>query len=121
MEGLQVPGGHTARSYYDADGWVAHVMTNAWGFTSPGEETSWGSTIIGFAWLCQHIWEHYLYTGDAEFLRRMYPMMKGASEFYLSMLVYEPKHGWLVTAPSNSPKRRWRNGLVPCLQDVAVG
>jgi alpha-L-fucosidase 2 len=104
MEGLQVPGGHTARSYYGADGWVAHVMTNAWGFTSPGEEASWGSTIIGSAWLCQHIWEHYLYTGDTEFLRRMYPMMKGASEFYLSMLVHEPKHGWLVTAPSNSPE-----------------
>jgi alpha-L-fucosidase 2 len=104
MEGLQVPGRHTARSYYGADGWVAHIMTNAWGFTSPGEEASWGSTIIGSAWLCQHIWEHYLYTGDVEFLRRMYPVMKGASEFYLSMLVHEPKHGWLVTAPSNSPE-----------------
>jgi alpha-L-fucosidase 2 len=104
MEGLQVPGGRTARSYYGADGWVAHVMTNAWGFTSPGEEASWGSTIIGSAWLCQHIWEHYLYTGDVAFLRRMYPMMKGASEFYLSMLVRETKRGWLVTAPSNSPE-----------------
>jgi alpha-L-fucosidase 2 len=104
MEGLQVPGGRTARSYYGADGWVAHVMTNAWGFTSPGEEASWGSTIIGSAWLCQHIWEHYLYTGDVAFLRRMYPMMKGASEFDLSMLVRETKRGWLVTAPSNSPE-----------------
>jgi alpha-L-fucosidase 2 len=104
IEGLQIPGSRTARSYYDADGWVAHVMTNAWGFTSPGEQASWGSTIIGSAWLCQHIWAHYLYTGDVAFLRRMYPAMKAASEFYLSMLVREPKHGWLVTAPSNSPE-----------------
>lgn len=104
ISGLQVPGERTAKSYYGADGWVAHVMTNAWGFTSPGEQASWGSTIIGSAWLCQHIWDHYLYTGDVAFLRRMYPVMKGASQFYLSMLVREPKHGWLVTAPSNSPE-----------------
>jgi alpha-L-fucosidase 2 len=104
IAGLQAPGAHTARSYYGAGGWVAHVMTNAWGFTSPGEQASWGSTITGSAWLCQHIWEHYLYTGDVAFLRRMYPVMKGASQFYLSMLVREPKHGWLVTAPSNSPE-----------------
>lgn len=104
IDSLQVPGSRTARNYYDADGWVAHVMTNPWGFTSPGEQASWGSTIVGSAWLCQHIWSHYLYTGDVEFLRRMYPAMKGAAEFYLSMLVREPKHGWLVTAPSNSPE-----------------
>ncbi|MGI4827299.1 MAG: glycoside hydrolase family 95 protein [Janthinobacterium lividum] len=101
---LPSPGTRTARSYYAAPGWVAHVMTDAWGFTSPGEQASWGSTSIGSAWLCQHIWMHYLYTGDQAFLRRMYPVLKGAAEFYLSMLVREPQHGWLVTAPSNSPE-----------------
>ncbi len=101
---LEVPGARTAKAYYDAPGWVAHVITNPWGYTSPGEEASWGSTTIGSAWLCQHIWSHYLYSGDVAFLRRMYPALKGASEFYLAMLVKEPKHGWLVTAPSNSPE-----------------
>jgi alpha-L-fucosidase 2 len=104
IAGLQGSGAHTAKSYYDAPGWVAHIMTNAWGFTSPGEDASWGSTIIGSAWLCQHIWNHYLYTGDKTFLREMYPILRGASEFYLAMLVVEPRHGWLVTAPSNSPE-----------------
>lgn len=101
---LQAPGARTARAYYDAGGWVAHIFTNPWGFTSPGQDASWGSTIIGSAWMLQHAWNHYLYTGDKEFLRSMYPAMKGAAEFYLSMLVAEPKHGWLVTAPSNSPE-----------------
>jgi alpha-L-fucosidase 2 len=101
---LQTPGARTARAYYNADGWVAHIMTNPWGFTSPGQDAAWGSTIIGSAWLLQHVWAHYLYTGDKQFLRSMYPAMKGAAEFYLSMLVTEPKHGWLVTAPSNSPE-----------------
>ena len=104
IAGLQQPGAHTARSYYDAPGWVAHVMTNAWSFTSPGEQASWGSTLVGSAWLCQHIWKHYLYTGDQAFLREMYPILRSASQFYLAMLVAEPKHGWLVTAPSNSPE-----------------
>ncbi len=104
IEGLTAPGAHTAASYYGAPGWVAHVMTNAWGFTSPGEQASWGSTLVGSAWLCQHIWLHYLYTGDKAYLRRMYPVLKGASTFYLAMLVREPQHGWLVTAPSNSPE-----------------
>lgn len=104
ISSLQKPGEHTAKSYYAAPGWVAHIMTNAWGFTSPGEQASWGSTSIGSAWLCQQVWLHYLYTGDEAFLRRMYPVLKGAAQFYLSMLVREPQHGWLVTAPSNSPE-----------------
>lgn len=114
---LPTPGTHTAQSYYAAPGWVAHVMTDAWGFTSPGEQASWGSTSIGSAWLCQHIWLHYLYTGDEAFLRRMYPVLKGAAEFYRSMLVREPQHGWLVTAPSNSPENTF---YLPDGQKVSV-
>ena len=104
IQSLEQPGTQTARAYYDAPGWVAHVITNPWGYTSPGEQASWGATTIGSAWLSQHIWSHYLYSGDVEFLRRMYPVLKGASQFYLAMLVKEPKHHWLVTAPSNSPE-----------------
>jgi alpha-L-fucosidase 2 len=80
------------------------VVTNCWGFTAPGESASWGATASGSAWLCDHLWDHYAYNGDLEYLRWAYPIMKGSSQFYLGMLIEEPKHGWLVTAPSNSPE-----------------
>ena len=104
IESLQEPGARTARKYYGARGWVAHLLANPWGFTSPGESASWGSTVSCSAWLCQHLWDHYLFTGDPGFLERAYPILKGAALFYLDMLIEEPKHGWLVTAPSNSPE-----------------
>jgi alpha-L-fucosidase 2 len=105
---LQEPGARTARAYYNARGWVAHVITNPWGYTSPGEGASWGSTTTGSAWLCQHLWEHYLFTRDREFLRRAYPLMKGSARFYADFLVEEPAHRWLVTAPANSPENAYR-------------
>jgi alpha-L-fucosidase 2 len=103
-ESLAGPGSKTARVYYGARGWVAHTITNAWGFTAPGEQASWGATSTGSGWLCQHLWEHYLFTGDRQFLRRVYPVMRDAARFYADMLIEEPKHGWLVTAPANSPE-----------------
>jgi len=102
------PGSKTAKAYYDARGWVAHVITNPWGFTSPGEEASWGATVSGSAWLCEHLWEHYAFTLDREFLRWAYPILKGSAQFYLDNLVEEPKHHWLVTGPSNSPENAFR-------------
>ena len=108
IESLQRPGRATARSYYNADGWVAHVITNPWGFTAPGERASWGSTVSGSAWLCEHLWEHYAFTEDKEYLKWAYPIMKGSAQFYLDMLISEPDHGWLVTAPSNSPENTFR-------------
>jgi alpha-L-fucosidase 2 len=104
---LQEPGARTARAYYGARGWVAHVITNPWGFTSPGESASWGATTTGSAWLCQHLWDHYEFTGDRKFLAWAYPVMKGSALFYLDQLIVEPKHGWLVTAPSNSPENAY--------------
>lgn len=101
---LVEPGKKTARAYYGANGWVAHVITNPWGFTSPGESAQWGSTSSGSAWLCTHLWEHWLFTRDRKFLAEAYPILKGSAQFYLDMLIAEPKHGWLVTAPSNSPE-----------------
>ncbi|MDX1934934.1 MAG: glycoside hydrolase family 95 protein [Capsulimonadales bacterium] len=101
---LVKPGERTAKAYYQSRGWVAHVITNPWGFTSPGEEASWGATTGGSAWLCQHLRTHYEYTGDRKFLARVYPILKGASLFYSDNLIEEPKHGWLVTGPSNSPE-----------------
>ncbi|MFU8892855.1 MAG: glycosyl hydrolase family 95 catalytic domain-containing protein [Luteolibacter sp.] len=104
IESLQEPGAITAKEYYNAKGWVAHVITNVWGFTAPGESAAWGATATGTAWLCDHLWEHYDFNRDKEFLTYAYPIMKGAAEFFLDMLIVHPEHGWLVTAPSNSPE-----------------
>jgi alpha-L-fucosidase 2 len=105
---LVEPGRKTAQAYYNSRGWIAHVFTTPWGFTSPGESASWGATVSGSAWLCQHLWEHYAFTGDKEFLRWAYPILKESCEFYLDNLIEEPKHGWLVTGPSNSPENRFK-------------
>lgn len=104
IESLQAPGTKTARAYYNARGWVSFLLANPWGYTSPGESASWGSTVSCSAWLCQHLWDRYLFTGDRAFLDRVYPLLKGSAQFYLDMLIAEPKSGWLVTAPSNSPE-----------------
>lgn len=101
---LAVPGSETARVFYNAGGWVAHMMTNVWGFTAPGEHPSWGATNTGGAWLVAHLWEHYDYGRDTAYLREVYPVMKGAARFFLDMLVTDPKTGWLVTAPTTSPE-----------------
>jgi len=105
---LVEPGQRTAKSYYNAHGWVAHVITNPWGFTSPGESASWGATTGGSAWLCEHLWTSYDYTRNRKLLEYIYPALKGCSLFYLDMLMKEPKHGWLVTGPSNSPENSFR-------------
>lgn len=100
-----VPNGEkTAKAYYGARGWVAHVITNPWHFTSPGEGADWGSTCSGGGWLCEHLWEHYAFQPSLATLKKIYPTLKGASQFFLDMLIEEPKHRWLVTAPSNSPE-----------------
>ena len=102
-----IPSGEkSAKDFYGqtAEGWVQHMMTNVWNYTAPGEHPSWGATNTGGAWLCAHLWEHYLYNGDLEYLRKVYPAMKGASEFFLSTMITEPSHGWLVTAPTSSPE-----------------
>ena len=101
---LVKPGEKTAQAYYNARGWVAHVITNPWGFTSPGEQASWGATTGGSSWLCEHLWSRYEFTSDNAYLAKVYPILKGSAQFYLDNLMEEPKHGWLVTGPSNSPE-----------------
>ncbi len=104
-----VPNGQkTAKAYYDAHGWVAHVISNPWCFTSPGEGAGWGSTCSSGGWLCEHLYEHYAFSKDKAYLRSVYPTLKGACEFFEDMLIEEPKHHWLVTAPSNSPENAFR-------------
>ncbi|SEJ75724.1 alpha-L-fucosidase 2 [Dyadobacter sp. SG02] len=104
VKGMVKQGQKTARAYYDANGWVAHVITNVWGYTEPGEEASWGATNAGSGWLCNNLWAHYAFTLDKDYLKTIYPVLKGSAEFYSSALIKEPKHGWLVTAPSVSPE-----------------
>ena len=100
-------GSKTAKAYYGARGWVAHTITNPWHFTSPGEGAGWGSTVTCGAWLTEHQWDHYAFTQDKDYLKSAYPSLKEASLFFLDMLVTEPKRGWLVTAPSNSPENTY--------------
>ncbi len=100
-----VPSGTaTAKTFYDAEGWVAHVITNPWLFTAPAEHASWGATNTGGAWLCEHLWEHYAFTQDKDYLQSVYPTLASASKFFLTNMIAEPKNGWLVTAPSSSPE-----------------
>ena len=102
-------GKRTAKAFYgpDAEGWVMHMMTNVWNYTEPGEDPSWGATNTGGAWLCEHLWDHYEFTGDKEFLSEYYPVMKGAAMFFYSTMIEEPQYGWLVTAPSSSPENEF--------------
>ena len=100
-------GQKTARIYYNSRGWVTHILGNVWGFTSPSESPSWGATNTAGAWLCQHLWEHYLYTQDLEYLKSVYPTMKGAALFFEDMLIEDPNNGYLVTAPTTSPENSY--------------
>ena len=109
-EGLMPSGSKTARDFYGARGWTAHVVCNPWGFTAPGEHPSWGATNTGGAWLALHAWQHFEFTQDTTFLREAYPLMKEAAQFFLDAMIVEPEHGWLVTAPTTSPENAfWLN------------
>jgi len=104
VKGMVKNGEKTAKAYYNADGWVAHVITNIWGFTEPGEAASWGITKVGSGWLCDNLWQHYDFTNDKNYLNQIYPILKGSAQFYNSMLIHDPKTGWMVTSPSSSPE-----------------
>jgi alpha-L-fucosidase 2 len=103
---LAETGARTARVQYGARGWVAHHNTDLWRASAPIDGAQYGMWPTGGAWLCQHLWEHYEFGGDRAYLKRVYPVLRGASEFFLDTLVEEPKHKWLVTSPSLSPENR---------------
>jgi len=104
IESLVEPGTKTARTQYDLDGWVVHPITNIWGYTSPGEAASWGMHTGAGAWISTHIAEHYAFTGDQDFLKRMYPVLESSVRFYLDWLVEDPESGKLVSGPAVSPE-----------------
>lgn len=97
-------GSAIAQEHYGARGWVYHQNTDIWRVAAPMDGPDWGAFNTGGAWLCTHLWEHFLYNGDREFLQRFYPVMKGCVQFFLDFLVEHPEHGWLVTNPSTSPE-----------------
>ena len=100
----------TAREHYDCDGWVLHHNTDLWRGTAPINNSNHGIWVSGSGWLSSHLWEHYLYTRDVDFLReRAYPVMRDAALFYSQYLIPDPKTGWLISTPSNSPEN---GGLV---------
>jgi alpha-L-fucosidase 2 len=105
IKDLAENGAETAKSYYNAGGWVAHHNTDLWRGTAPVDAARYGMWPVGGTWLCQHIWEHYLYTGDIDFLREYYPIMKGSAQFLLDIMTLEPKHNWLVIPFSMSPEQ----------------
>lgn len=97
-------GAEVAREHYGCRGWVFHQNTDIWRVAAPMDGPDWGAFTTGGAWLCTHLWEHYLYTRDRDFLAEYYPVMKGSVEFFLDFLVPHPRYGWLVTCPSTSPE-----------------
>ena len=97
-------GERTARITYNRPGWVAHFTTNPWGYTSLGCQPIYGAFVTAGAWCLRHVKERWLYSGDREILREFYPIIKGASEFFVSYLVEDPRNGYLVTAPASSPE-----------------
>lgn len=123
MERLVPSGQECAKCFYgsEAEGWVLHMMTNVWNYTAPGEHPSWGATNTGGAWLCAHLWDHYRYTLDRDFLKRAYPIMRGVARFFLSTLVEEPVHQWLVTAPSSSPENAFFCGKDSIATSICMG
>ncbi len=103
-------GSKTARKMYGCRGWCAHTVTNPWGFTAPGWGVGWGMNVTGGAWMCTHLWSHYLYTRDTEWLRcEGYPLLKSCAEFFVDYMVADPATGWLVTGPSISPENGYIN------------
>ena len=102
-------GARTASEMYGCRGWVLHHNTDVWRITYPVDAAAYGMWPTGGAWMCRHLWEHYLYTADKDFLAESYPLMKGAALFLLDYMVPEPEHGWLVTVPSMSPENEFMN------------
>ncbi len=97
-------GAQVAKEHYGAKGWVFHQNTDIWRVAAPMDGPTWGTFTVGGAWLTTHLWEHYLFTQDEDYLREVYPVIKGSVEFFMDFLVEHPNGKWLITNPSNSPE-----------------
>ena len=111
IKDLSETGAKTAKEMYGCKGWVAHHNTDLWRIAGPVDGTPWGMFPTGGAWMTTHIWQHYLYTGDREFLKQWYPVLKGAADFLMDYMQIYPASGevkqaagWLMTVPTVSPE-----------------
>jgi alpha-L-fucosidase 2 len=107
---LSVTGHETAKMMYNAGGWVLHHNTDIWRVTAPVDNATSGMWPTGGAWVSQDLWERYLYTGDKKYLAEIYPIMKGAAEFFLDFMIVDPNTGYLVVVPSVSPENTHAGG-----------
>jgi alpha-L-fucosidase 2 len=114
LNDLSVTGARTAQEMYDARGWVAHHNTDLWRATGPIDFADAGMWPSGGAWLCDHLWDRYQYTGDKKYLKEAYPVMRGAAQFFLDTLQEDPTNHWLVTCPSISPENQHPFGSAVC-------
>lgn len=109
IEDLSVHGQKTAKNTYGARGWLANTVANVWGYTSSGQGVNWGLFPLAGTWIASHLWTHYNYTLDKDFLRNQaYPILKSNAEFLLDYMVQDPKTGYLITGPSTSPENSFR-------------
>lgn len=130
IKNVSVTGAETAKSYYHANGWVLHHNSDIWAATNPvGDfgkgDPMWANWYMGANWLSRHLWEHYQYTGDKEYLKKVYPIIKGAAEFSLDWL-QKDKNGYLVTMPSTSPENKYyydgkKEGVVTTASTMDIG
>ncbi len=104
IKDLSQTGGIAAKTMYGKNGWVLHHNTDIWRIAGAVDHAPSGMWMTGGAWVCSHLWQHYLYTGDKEFLRKVYPEMKEAARFLDEMLIKEPENDYLVISPSVSPE-----------------
>jgi alpha-L-fucosidase 2 len=108
LEFLRIAGQKPAKEIYGAPGWIAHTITNPWGYTAPGD-VGWGNFPVAGVWLSLQLWEHYRFTNDKVFLQQTaFPILRDAAEFFLAYMATEPTHGWLVTGPSESPENAFK-------------
>jgi alpha-L-fucosidase 2 len=117
IEYLAKYGENTAKKVYGSPGWVAHTVTNVWGYTAPGESPGWGLFPTAGTWIALHLWQHYNFTMNLDFLKtRAYPVLKKNALFFLDYMVIDPKTGYLMTGPSTSPENSFSyNGNVMSL------
>jgi len=130
IKNVSVTGAETAKSYYHAKGWVLHHNSDIWATTNPvGDfgkgDPMWANWYMGANWLSRHLWEHYQYTGDVAYLKKVYPIIKGAAEFSLDWL-QKDKNGYLVTMPSTSPENKYfydgkKGGVVTTASTMDIG
>lgn len=109
MKLLTEYGKETARKMYGCDGWVTHTINNVWGDTAPGNYVGWALNVTAGAWMMTHLWTHYEFTQDVDYLRNVgYPLLKETAKFFVDYMIEDPKTGWLLSGPSISPENGFR-------------